>query len=44
MRARVRKDPKRREYTDLALSPVTDDDYDKMELFTVSSAARAEVD
>ena len=44
MRARVKNDPKRREYTDLALSPVTDDDYDKLELFTVSSVARAEVE
>ena len=40
---RIRKDPKRLEYTDLALTPVTDDETETRELFQ-SAAAHAYVD
>jgi Radical SAM superfamily len=37
---RLQKDPNRYAYTDLAMSPVTDDETKKLELFTHSDAAR----
>jgi hypothetical protein len=36
---RIKKDPRRLEYTDLALTPVTDDELDTLELFHHSEAA-----
>jgi hypothetical protein len=40
---RFQKDPNRYAYTDLAISPVTDDETEKLELFTHSDAARQAV-
>jgi radical SAM superfamily enzyme YgiQ (UPF0313 family) len=40
---RVKKDPQRREYTDLALAPVTDAVNESLELFEQTEAARAAV-
>ena len=36
----IRFDPKKREYMDIALSPVTDGDVDNLEMFQVTEAAR----
>jgi len=36
---RIKRDPRRLEYTDLALTPVTDDELDTLELFNHSEAA-----
>ena len=38
MYARLRKDPRRTEYTDLALTPVTDDEVETMEMFQSAGA------
>jgi radical SAM superfamily enzyme YgiQ (UPF0313 family) len=38
---RIKRDPKRFEYTDLALTPVTDEEMDTLELFHHSDAAEA---
>src|SRR5262249_55948155 len=40
---RLQKDPKRYMYTDLAMTPVTDDETEKLDLFTHSDAARQAV-
>jgi hypothetical protein len=40
---RLQKDPNRYAYTDLAMTPVTDDETEKLELFTHSDAARQAV-
>ncbi len=41
---RIRKDPNRYAYTDLALSPVSDDETERLELFTHNEAARQAVE
>ena len=41
MRRSIKADPNRRAYTDLALTPVADDELDKLEMFQVSAAAKA---
>ena len=43
MRRRVRNDPARYDYTDMALAPVVDDETETLELFTHNEAARNEV-
>jgi len=40
---RLQKDPNRGKYTDLAMTPVTDDETEKLELFTHSDAVRQAV-
>ena len=40
---RVKNDPKRHEYTDLALQPVMDDDMDKLSLFAETAGGGAAV-
>ena len=44
MRARIKRDPNRRDYKDLSLSPVTEEQFDQLEMFTVTGAAKAAVD
>ena len=44
IRRQIKADPKRRDYMDLALTPVTEDERDELELFTSSEAAKAAVD
>ena len=39
--ARIKRDPRRMEYTDLALTPVTDEEMDTLELFHHTAAAEA---
>jgi radical SAM superfamily enzyme YgiQ (UPF0313 family) len=39
----LKADPNARNYTDLALTPVVEDDFDSFEMFTVSAAAKSEV-
>jgi radical SAM superfamily enzyme YgiQ (UPF0313 family) len=41
--SRVEADPNRHAYTDIALTPATDDDFDELEMFS-SDAAHSEVD
>ena len=41
VRRALKRDPNARHYTDLALTPVADDDYDMLELFTATDAAKA---
>ena len=43
IRRRIKADPKRRDYMDLALTPVTEGELDELDLFTSSEAARAAV-
>lgn len=38
---RLRRDPAARQYTDLALTPVVDNEFDSLEMFTTSDAAKA---
>ena len=40
---RIKKDPNRHKYTDQAMTPVTEDETDRLELFTHSDAARQAV-
>jgi hypothetical protein len=40
---RLQKDPNRYAYTDMAMTPVTNDETEKLELFTHSDAARQAV-
>jgi radical SAM superfamily enzyme YgiQ (UPF0313 family) len=42
-RRQLKKDPDVRNYTDLAMTPVTTDDFDAFELFTITDAAKSEV-
>ncbi len=42
--SRIKADPKRRDYMDLALTPVTEDELDELDLYTSSEAARAAVE
>jgi radical SAM superfamily enzyme YgiQ (UPF0313 family) len=44
IRRRIKADPKRRDYMDLALTPVTEDERYKLDLFTSTEAARAAVE
>lgn len=39
VRHRLKRDPQAREYTDIALTPVQDEDYDELEMFSVNDAA-----
>jgi hypothetical protein len=39
----LKRDPKARDYTDLALTPVIDGEFDSLELFTATTAAKAAV-
>ena len=43
LRQRIRLDPHRRSYTDQALTPVTDDETETLEIFTHNEGARSEV-
>ena len=40
---KLRRDPAARNYTDLALTPVADDEFDSFEMFTASDAAKSAV-
>ncbi len=40
---RLKKDPNARNYTDVALTPVMDDDFDSFEMFTASESAKSAV-
>ncbi len=42
-RRSLKRDPNARNYTDLALTPVMDDEFDSLELFNVSAAAKSAV-
>jgi hypothetical protein len=42
-RRSLKHDPKAAEYTDLALTPVTDDEFDSLEMFNVSASAKSAV-
>jgi hypothetical protein len=42
-RRSLKHDPKAADYTDLALTPVTDDEFDSLEMFNVSAAAKSAV-
>jgi radical SAM superfamily enzyme YgiQ (UPF0313 family) len=42
-RKRLKRDPDARNYTDLALTPVIEDELDSLEMFTVSAAAKSAV-
>ncbi len=44
IRRRLKRDPNARDYTDLALTPVSDDELDELELFDLNDASRAAVD
>ena len=39
VRRSLKQDPTARLYTDVALTPVSDDDYKKLEMFSVTDAA-----
>jgi hypothetical protein len=43
LRKRVKADPNRKAYTDLALTPVNDEEMDSLEMFGISDAAKASV-
>jgi hypothetical protein len=42
-RRSLKRDPKAADYTDLALTPVIDDEFDSLEMFNVSAAAKSAV-
>ncbi len=42
-RQKLKNDPNARNYTDLALTPVVDDDFDSFEMFKISESAKSEV-
>ena len=42
-RRSLKHDPKAADYTDLALTPVTDDEFDSLQMFNVSAAAKSAV-
>ena len=44
VRRRLKRDPKAREYTDIALTPVCDEDFEDLEIFKVTDAAAATVE
>jgi len=37
----IKRDPKAREYMDTALNPASDDEFDRLEIYKVTGAARA---
>ena len=39
----LKRDPAARNYTDLALTPVADEEFDSLEMFTASDATKAAV-
>ncbi len=41
VRRRIKRDPNARDYMDTALTPVRDDDFDALEMFSVTEAARS---
>ena len=41
VRRAIKRDPHARDYMDTALTPVTDDEMDVLEMFNVTDAARA---
>ena len=43
-RRRLKKDPEKRNYTDLALTPVVEEQFDTMEMFSVTESAKAAVE
>ena len=43
-RQKLKRDPEARNYTDLALTPVLDDEFDAYEMFSKSEAAKSEVE
>ena len=43
IRKQIKADPKRRDYMDLALTPVSEDELDELELFVSSDSAKAAV-
>jgi hypothetical protein len=43
VRRAIRRDPQARDYRDVALTPVTDGEFDALEMFNVSAAARTAV-
>ena len=43
VRRRLKKDPRAKNYHDLALTPVVEDEFDALEMFAVSDAAKAAV-
>ena len=42
-RRRLKKDPEKRNYTDLSLTPVQEEQSDTMEMFSVTDSAKAAV-
>jgi len=44
VRRAIKRDPNARSYRDQALTPVTDADYDDLEMFNVTASARAAAD
>ena len=44
VRRALKRDPKARDYMDEALTPVTDADLDDLEMFNVTTSARAAAD
>ncbi len=42
-RRSLKRDPKAADYTDLALTPVNDDEFDSLEMFNISAAAKSAV-
>jgi radical SAM superfamily enzyme YgiQ (UPF0313 family) len=44
IRRALKRDPAARDYTDLALTPVAEDEFDVLELFTATDAAKAAAD
>ena len=44
IRRRLKRDPDAKTYTDLSLTPVNEDEFDELEMFAASGAARAAVD
>ena len=40
---KLKKDPNRRNYTDIALTPVVDDEFDSFEMFSTTAAAKSAV-
>ena len=44
VRRQIKRDPKARDYRDLALTPVSDGELDGLEIFNVTTSARAAAD
>jgi hypothetical protein len=43
VRRALKRDPRARDYTDLSLQPVNEDEFDELEMFAVSDSAKAAV-